>query len=70
MGPKVKLPTHLVSEEDANHWEKGDHLGARFDLCTVYGHINQQLELSSGGWDNLLSGSNSDLNSKSTVSKT
>ena len=30
------------SEEDANHWEKGDYSGARLDLFTVYGHIHQQ----------------------------
>ena len=35
-------PHSLVYEEDANHWGKGDHSGARFDLCTVYGHIHQQ----------------------------
>ena len=33
---------YIVTEEDANHWEKGDHSGARFDLCTMYGHIHQQ----------------------------
>ena len=27
-------------KRDANHWEKGDHSGARFDLCTVYGHMD------------------------------
>ena len=31
----------ILGEKDANHWEKGDHSGARFDLCTVYGHIHQ-----------------------------
>ena len=31
-----------VKKRDANHWEKGDHSGARFDLCIVYGHIHQQ----------------------------
>ena len=37
------LPTtRFTSEEDANHGEKGDHSGAKFDLCTVYGHIHQQ----------------------------
>ena len=30
----------LPGEEDANHWEKGDHSGARFDPCTMYGHIH------------------------------
>ena len=30
-----------MKKRDANHWEKGDHSGARFDLCTVYGHIHQ-----------------------------
>ena len=30
-----------MKKRDANHWEKGDHLGARFDLCTMYGHILQ-----------------------------
>ena len=24
-----------MKKRDANHWEKGDHSGARFDLCTV-----------------------------------
>ena len=33
-----------MKKGDANHWEKGDHSGARFDLCTVYGHIHQQLD--------------------------
>ena len=33
---------HNLKKRDANHWEKGDHSGARFDLCTVYGHIHQQ----------------------------
>ena len=28
---------HNLKMRDANHWEKGDHSGARFDLCTVYG---------------------------------
>ena len=28
-----------LKKRDANHWEKGDHSGARFDLCTVYGHM-------------------------------
>ena len=32
---------HNLKKRDANHWEKGDHSGARFDLCTVYGHIHQ-----------------------------
>ena len=31
----------FLKNRDANHWEKGDHSGARFDLCTVYGHIHQ-----------------------------
>ena len=36
-----KLPNigrHLylnMKKRDVNHWEKGDHSGARFDLCTV-----------------------------------
>ena len=33
--------TPMVKKRDANHLEKGDHSGARFDLCTVYGHIHQ-----------------------------
>ena len=32
-----------MKKRDANHWEKGDHSGARLDLCTVYGHIHQQV---------------------------
>ena len=32
----------FLKKRDANHREKGDHSGARFDLCTVYGHIHQQ----------------------------
>ena len=31
----------FLKKRDANHWGKGDHSGARFDLCTVYGHIHQ-----------------------------
>ena len=31
-----------LKKRDENYWEKGDHSGARFDLCTMYGHINQQ----------------------------
>ena len=31
-----------MKKSDENHWEEGDHSGARFDLCTVYGHIHQQ----------------------------
>ena len=27
----------LVKKRDANHEEKGNHSGARFDLCTAYG---------------------------------
>ena len=26
-----------MKKTDANHWEKS---GARFDLCTVYGHMD------------------------------
>ena len=37
-------------EEDANHWEKGDRSGARFELCTVYGHIHQQIQPTLRGW--------------------
>ena len=33
-----------MKKRDANHWEKGDHSGARFDLCTVYGHIHTNTE--------------------------
>ena len=37
----AKLTLDLSNlSEDANHWEKGDHSGARFDLCTVYEHIH------------------------------
>ena len=28
-----------LKKRDEDHWEKGDHSGARFDLFTVYGHI-------------------------------
>ena len=37
----LALLHHFLKKRDANHWEKGDHSGARFDLCTVYGHIHQ-----------------------------
>ena len=30
-----------MKKRDANRWEKGDHSGVRFDLCTVYGHNNE-----------------------------
>ena len=30
-------------EEDANHWEKGDHLGARFDLMDTYTTIKHYI---------------------------
>ena len=39
----TSVSSSLLKKRDANHWEKGDHSGARFDLCTVYGHIHQQL---------------------------
>ena len=29
----------MIKKRDADHWEKGDHSGAKFGLCTVYGHI-------------------------------
>ena len=35
----------FLKKRDENHWEKGDHSGARFDLCTVYGHIYQYFQL-------------------------
>ena len=31
-------------KRDANHWKKGDHSGARFDLCTMYGYIHQHMK--------------------------
>ena len=40
---KVSITLRLqLKKRDENHWEKGDHSGARFDLCTVYGHTHQQ----------------------------
>ena len=39
-----KVITRCIGQRDANHWEKCDHSGARFDLCTVYGHIHQPEE--------------------------
>ena len=38
-----KEEVRLLKKRDESLWEKGDHSGARFDLCTVYGHIHQQL---------------------------
>ena len=42
---RFAYPLYDVMKRDENHWEKGDHLGTRFDLCTVYGHIPGILDI-------------------------
>ena len=39
----IRTELEILKKRDANHWEKGDHSGPRFDLCTVDGHIHQQI---------------------------